>query len=45
MCAVCCVEEDCSDINVFFNKYVHELVTIHSDFIDAMFNYEKIILC
>ena len=24
----------------FFNKYVHELVTIDTDFIDARFNYE-----
>ena len=23
----------------FFNKYVHELVTINNDFIDARFNY------
>ena len=29
------------DFNVFFNKYVHELVTIDTDFIDAQFNYEK----
>ena len=25
---------------MFFNKYVHELVTIDTDFIDARFNYE-----
>jgi hypothetical protein len=25
---------------VFFNKYVHELVTIDTDFIHARFNYE-----
>ena len=29
------------DFNVFFNKYVHELVTIDNIFIDARFNYEK----
>ena len=28
------------DFNVFFNKYVQELVTIDTDFIDARFNYE-----
>ena len=28
------------DFNVFFNKYVHELVTTDTDFIDARFNYE-----
>ena len=26
----------------FFNKYVHELVTIDTDFIDARFNYETV---
>ena len=33
------------DFNVFFNKYVHELVTTDNDFIDARFNYETISLC
>ena len=28
------------DFNVFFNKYVHELVTIDTDFIHARFKYE-----
>ena len=31
------------DFNVFFNKYVHELVTIDTDFIDARFNYGKML--
>ena len=26
---------------MFFNKHVHELVTIDTDFIDARFNYEN----
>ena len=30
------------DFNVFFNKYVHELVTIDTDFTDAWYNYETL---
>jgi len=29
---------------MFFNKYVHELVTIDTDFINARFNYETIVM-
>ena len=32
------------DFNVFFNKYLHELVTIDTNFIDARFNYENYIV-
>ena len=28
------------DFNVFFNKYVYDLVTIDTNFIHARFNYE-----
>ena len=28
------------DFIVFFNKYMHDFVTIDTDFIDARFNYE-----
>ena len=28
---------------MFFNKYVHELVIIDTDFIDARFNYGKML--
>jgi len=29
---------------LLFNKYVHDLVTIDTDFIDAWFNYETYLL-
>ena len=30
------------DFDVFFNKYVHQLITIDTDFIHARFNYETV---